>query len=110
MAESRSINRKLTAVTKGKREGSHNRIEMAQHKWYLSEQTNDLLHHEDGNFAAHPKVDDGHYYAHHSHKVLPKDAEPVEMTKDKKMWTTVFFSLYFVMSSLRLSAHCHNAL
>ena len=86
VAESRSINRKLTAVTKGTRESSFNRIEVAQHEWYLSEQTNDLiqLHYEDGNFAAHPKADNGQYYAHHIQKVLPKDAEPVEVTQRRE--------------------------
>ena len=83
MAESRSINRKLTAVTKGTSESSLNRIEVAHHECYLSEQTNDLLHHEDGNFAAHPKAEDGQYHAHHSQKILPKDAEPVEVLKEK---------------------------
>ena len=52
-AQERSINRKLTAATKGVYRPL-NTIQIPTHEWFLSPQQNELYQYEHGNFKAYP--------------------------------------------------------
>ena len=74
---------KITAVTKGRHESSLNKIEVAQHEWYFSKLTQDLLRHDDRKFVALLSVGKNKFHSHHSQKVLPSNADQVAEEKDK---------------------------
>ena len=71
VAELRSINKKITAVTKGRHESSLNKIEVTQHEWYFSKLTQDLLRHDDRKFVALLSAGKNKFHSHHSQKVYP---------------------------------------
>ena len=73
-AEERSINRKLSAITKGRNDGALDRIEVATHDWFYSVQMRKLYHYKAGNFEAYPQKGDNKFYSHHFLKVLTADA------------------------------------
>ena len=58
VAEERSINRKLTAITKGISNGALDRIEVATHDRFYSGQMHELYHYEAGNSEAYPQKGD----------------------------------------------------
>ena len=72
-AETRAVNRKLTAITKGSH-GTLDRIEVPTHDWFHSEKEQELYRYDKGNFEAYPQATVNKYYKHHSLKVLPPDA------------------------------------
>ena len=49
VAEERSINRKLIAITKGINDGALDRIELATHDWFYFFQMHNLYHYKTGN-------------------------------------------------------------
>ncbi len=73
IAEVRAVNRKISAVKKG-RFRPLDRIQVPQHHFYYSKAANELYHYTDGNFEAYPSTGDDEFYHHHTFKVLPKDA------------------------------------
>ena len=73
VAESRSTNRKITAVTKG-RSRPLDRIQVPGHDWFYSKKANEIYRYTAGNFEAYPAAPDDTFYKHHTLKVLPKDA------------------------------------
>eukprot|EP01082_Thalassiosira_pseudonana_P012507 g11093.t1 g11093 contig5:73613-75625(-) len=78
--EERRVNRKLTTVIKGGHAGM-NRVQVPLNEWYVSEHSHELYHYNHGCFEAYPLDTDGLYFPHHTLKVLPDDASPVEVTK-----------------------------
>ncbi|EED89738.1 predicted protein [Thalassiosira pseudonana CCMP1335] len=78
--EERRVNRKLTTVIKGGHTGM-NRVQVPLNEWYVSEHSHELYHYNHGCFEAYPLDTDGLYFPHHTLKVLPDDASPVEVTK-----------------------------
>ena len=84
VAEERSINRKLTAITKGINNGALDQIEVATHDWFYSVKMPKLYHYEAGNFKAYPQKGDNKCDSHHFLKVLPADAQQVLVGKDNE--------------------------
>ena len=84
VAEERSINRKLTAITKGINNGALDQIEMATHDLFYSVQMRKLYHYEAGNFKVYPQKGDSKFYSHHFLKVLLADARKVLVGKDSE--------------------------
>ena len=82
VAEERSTNRKLTAITKGNKDGALDRIKIATYDWFYSAQTEELYHYEEGNFEAYPQKEGNKFYTHHFLKVLPEDARQMLAEKD----------------------------
>ena len=62
VAEEKSITRKLTAITKGNKDGALDRIEIATHDRFHSNQTQELYHYEERNFEAYPKKEKNKVY------------------------------------------------
>eukprot|EP01082_Thalassiosira_pseudonana_P005722 g5250.t1 g5250 contig2:87008-89119(+) len=79
--EERRVNRKLTTVIKGGHTGM-NRVQVPLNEWYVSEHSHELYHYNHGCFEAYPLDTDGLYFPHHTLKVLPGDASPVEVKMD----------------------------
>ena len=85
-AHERAINRKLTIATKG----AHRPLDTIQipiHKWFYSEQQNELYQYERGNFKAYPPTTEGTahtFKTHHTLKVLPPDAILVNTERNTK--------------------------
>ena len=65
VAESRSANRKITAITKG-RSPPLDRIEVLQYDWFYSRGANEIYHYTASNFKAYPSVADNTFYKHHT--------------------------------------------
>jgi len=81
-AQERSINRKLTAVTKGVYRPL-DAIQIPTHEWFLSPQQTELYQYEQGNFKACPADSNiSTFYTHHTLKVLPPDAVLVDVELD----------------------------
>ena len=74
VAEERSINMKLTAITKGINDGPLDRIEVSTHDWFYSIQMRELYHYKAGNFEMYTQKGENKFYTHHFLKVLPADA------------------------------------
>ncbi len=75
-AQEGSINKKLTTATKGAYRPL-NTIQIPTHKWFYSEEQNELYQYKQGNFKAHPPITEStaHIFKmHHTLKVLPPDA------------------------------------
>ena len=75
LVEERNINRKLTVITKGNNARGLDRIEIATHDWFHSEQINELYHYKEGSFEAYPWKEGERFFAHHFLTVLPKDTK-----------------------------------
>ena len=80
-AKTNAINRKLTAITKGPR-GILDRIQIQTHEWFYSPKYDELYHFDEGVFEAYPSRGDNSFFTHHTLKVLPDDAELVEVAVD----------------------------
>ena len=81
-AQERSINRKLTAATKGVY-GPLDTIQIPTHEWFLSPQQNELYQYEHGSFKAYPADSIiSTFYTYHTLKVLPTDAVLVDVELD----------------------------
>ncbi|KAL3796822.1 hypothetical protein ACHAWO_002060 [Cyclotella atomus] len=80
--EERQINRKLSAVTKGAH-SQLDRIQIPTNTWYHSAKETELYHYDNGVWEAYPhlKPYDNRYFTHHTLKVVPPDAVPVEVRK-----------------------------
>ncbi len=76
VAESRAINRKLTATIKGTNRAL-DRVEIPTHDWFHSSQQNEIYHYDLGNFEAHPAISSKSFFKHHTLKVLPPDATQI---------------------------------
>ena len=106
-AETRAVNRKLGAITKG-RSKPLDRIETPNHDWFFSEKANELYHHDQGNFEAYPSIDGatgdgGRYYLHHTLKVLPPDAVKVLVGREEDHYkVTSKLDWYYSFSANRL--------
>ncbi|KAL7551610.1 hypothetical protein ACHAWF_018082 [Thalassiosira exigua] len=81
VAKDSAMHRKVTAITKGRR-GVLDRVQVPTHDWYYSPQWNEILHYDRGSFEAYPSAGDGTFFRHHTLKVIPKDAECIEVTID----------------------------
>ena len=58
VAESRAINRKLGAITKGRFSQALDRIEVPTHDWFHSKKNDKIYHYDDGSeFSYHNYVD-----------------------------------------------------
>ena len=68
-----ALNRKLTAITKG-RQVILDLIQIPRHTWFYSPSLLELYHYVMGVFEAHPLAYDEIYHTHHTLKVLPPDA------------------------------------
>ncbi len=82
VAQERSINRKLTATTKG---GGRplDTIQIPTHEWFLSPQQNELYQNKHGNFKAYPADSNiSTFYTHHTLGVLPPNAVLVDIEFD----------------------------
>jgi hypothetical protein len=78
-AQERSINRKLTAATKGVY-GPLDTIQIPTHEWFLSPQQNELYQYEHEGFKAYPADSIiSTFYTFHTLKVLPTDAVLVDI-------------------------------
>lgn len=78
--EERSINRKLSAISKGTH-SQLDRIQIPAHNWYYSEKESELYHYDKGVWEAYPRHDqyNDKYFTHHTLKVVPPDAVPIEV-------------------------------
>ena len=85
-----AVNRKLTAVTKG-RHTALDRIKVPAHEWYYSRKADEVYQYDQGNFEAYPAVEAGAHSFSHNHvlKVLPADVLMAEVVKDGKGWKLV---------------------
>ncbi|KAL7552549.1 hypothetical protein ACHAWF_016169 [Thalassiosira exigua] len=81
VAKERAMHRKVTAITKG-RKGVLDRVQVPTHDWYYSAHWSEILHYDRGSFEAYPSAGDGTFFRHHTLKVIPKDAECIEVTTD----------------------------
>ena len=76
VAEDRSVDRKLTTITKRNEDGVLVKIEITTRDWFHSEQTQELYHYEEGNFEAYPENEENKFYTHHfvkySQKILSR--------------------------------------
>lgn len=102
--EERQItNRKLTTITKG-RHSQLDCIQIPTDSWYYSEKESEIYHYDKGVWEAYPRIDEesNTYFTHHTIKVVPPDAIPVEvqlsdksiriishLPKDNPMWTEI---------------------
>jgi len=81
-AQEMSINRKLTAATKGVYRPLDT-IQIPNHEWFLSPQQNELYQYKNGNFKAYPAESNiSTFYTHHTLKVVPPDSVLVEVELD----------------------------
>lgn len=78
-----ATNRRLTMITKGVR-GVLDRIQIPTHDWFYSPRYDELYHYDDGVFEAYPSKGDDTFFTHHTLKVLPDDAELVEVDHDEE--------------------------
>jgi hypothetical protein len=83
-----SMNRKLTAVIKGPR-GALKMIQVPTHDWFYSEISDELYHYQNGVFDAFPAADMNLFHSHHTRKVLPSEAQAVQVGRDDtdRFWT-----------------------
>ena len=85
-----AMNRKLGIITKGQRSGGMDRIEVANHDWYLSTKNKEIYNYEEGNFKAHTERGRNQYHEHHTLKVLPGDAVKVRVRRHSEAgWEVV---------------------
>lgn len=70
--EENAVNRKLSAITKGRR-GVLERIQVPSHTWFYSPAKHELYHYDVGVFEAYPIHEDGTFYRHHTLKVPATD-------------------------------------
>ena len=68
-------------ITKGAR-GILDRIQIPTHDWFYSKKYDELYHYDDGVFEAYPSKLEGHFFTHHTLKVLPDDVELVDVEYD----------------------------
>lgn len=76
-----AVNRKLTAITKGRR-GALTMIQIPTHDWFYSETQQELYHYTNGVFDAFPKAMEAQFFTHSSRKVLPEDIQAVTVEHD----------------------------
>ncbi|KAL3777849.1 hypothetical protein ACHAWO_012168 [Cyclotella atomus] len=83
--EDRQINRKLSAVTKGTH-SQLDRIQIPTNEWYYSAKEAELYRYDNGVWEAYPRHNRYHdkYLTHHTLKVIPPDAVPVEVAKTRE--------------------------
>ena len=85
--EDRRINRKLSSVTKGNHRAL-DRIQVPVHDWFHSAQSNELYHYDHGVWEAYPcKTNGEDFFTHHTLKVLPDDAMPIEVSQTSQSIT-----------------------
>ncbi|KAL7544883.1 hypothetical protein ACHAWF_012867 [Thalassiosira exigua] len=82
VAKDRAMHRKLTAIIKGHK-GVLERVQVPTHDWYYSAHWNEIYRYDRGSFEAYPAVGDGTFFRHHTLKVIPKDAECIEVVIDE---------------------------
>ncbi|KAL7524975.1 hypothetical protein ACHAWF_006945, partial [Thalassiosira exigua] len=82
VAKDRAMHRKLTAIIKG-RKGVLERVQVPTHDWYYSAHWNEIYHYDRGSFEAYSAAGDGTFFRHHTLKVIPKDAECIEVAIDE---------------------------
>ena len=58
------------------------RIQIPTHDWFYSPKYDELYHYDDGVFEAYPSKLEGHFFTHHTLKVLPDDVELVDVEYD----------------------------
>ena len=68
-----ALNRKLTAITKGRR-GVLDRIQVPTHLWFFSGKLHELYHYDNGVFESFPHSHEDLFHTHHTIKILPPDA------------------------------------
>jgi len=86
-ARDNAINRKLGALTKGRR-GVLDRIQIPTHDWFFSPSKQELYHYDRGVFEAYPSTGHGTFFAHHTLKVLATDVTLVQVAlDDTNCWT-----------------------
>lgn len=76
-----AMNRKLTAITKGP-QGALKMIQVPTHDWFYSELSNELFHYHKGVFEAFPAADINLFHSHHTRKVLPPEAQAVQVGRN----------------------------
>ena len=77
-----AMNRKLTAVTKG-RQGALNMIQVPTHDWFYSDTSRELYHYHHGVFEAYPAATESLFFSHHTRKVLPGGVQAVQVERDR---------------------------
>ena len=87
-----AMNRKLTAITKGRR-GALNMIQVPTHDWFYSETSRELYRYHKGVFEAYPAATESLFFTHHTRKVLPSGVQAVEVIHDLtgKYWMIATF-------------------
>lgn len=87
-----AMNRKLTAITKGRR-GALNMIQVPTHDWFYSETSRELYRYHSGVFEAYPAATESLFFTHHTRKVLPSGVQAVEVIHDLsgKYWMIATF-------------------
>ncbi|KAL7552654.1 hypothetical protein ACHAWF_015884 [Thalassiosira exigua] len=78
VTKDRAMHRKLSAIIKG-RKGVLERVQVPTHDWYYSAHWNEIYRYDRGSFEAYPAAGDGTFFRHHTLKVIPKDAECIEV-------------------------------
>ncbi|KAL7428792.1 hypothetical protein ACHAXH_000893, partial [Discostella pseudostelligera] len=88
MVRMNTVNRKLTAIIKGPW-GVLDRIQIPTHDWFFSPKLNELYHYDSEVFEAYPAFDDTTFHTYHTIKILPDNAQlvDVECLPPHNRWT-----------------------
>ena len=87
-----AMNRKLTAVTKGRR-GALNMIQVPTHDWFYSDTTRELYHYHRRVFEAYPVATESLFFTHHTRKVLPAGVQAVLVEHDRTNEFWIIFTI-----------------
>ena len=80
-----ALNRKLTAITKGRR-GVLDRIQIPTHTWFFSASQHELYHYDTGVFVAYPASIGGLFHMHHTVKMPPSDIVLADISHTPNGW------------------------
>jgi hypothetical protein len=81
--QERQVNQKLRVITKGKHT-QIDRVQIPTHDWFYSDQTNEVYHYDFGVWEAYPRKTPTLFFSHHTLKVLPAGATPVQVEQEQE--------------------------